>query len=79
MPTERLTLLFPPALIKEPVIHRVSTQFHWVPNIRKARVTETKGELVLDVTGTDEDLTRGIAYLEGLGIKVRRQSLKAKA
>ena len=77
MPTERLTLLFPPALIKEPLIYKVSTQFRWIPNIRKARVTESKGELVLDVTGTAEDLAQGIAYLEGLGVKVHRQSRKA--
>ena len=66
-------------MIKEPVVYKVSTQFHWVPNIRKARVTETKGELVLDVTGTEDDLARGIAYLESLGVKVHRQTRKAGA
>ena len=68
--TRRLSLTFPPDLIKEPVIYRVSKECNLVPNIRKARVTETTGEVILDLQGREEDLKKGIAYLVDRGIKV---------
>ena len=37
---------------------------------RRARVTETVGEMTLELEGTPENLERGIKYLESRGIKV---------
>ncbi len=71
MATLRLLLIFPPDLVREPVIYTVSKTYHLVPNIRKARVTETSGEATLDFTGAEDDLKRGIAHLTRLGVKVR--------
>ncbi len=70
MPTRRVTLIFPQTLVTEPVIWRVSKEFGLVPNIRKARITEEAGEVVLDFTGTAEALDRGMAYLRSVGIRV---------
>lgn len=70
MPTRRVTLIFPETLVTEPVIWRVSKEFGLVPNIRKARITEKAGEVVLDFTGTAEALDRGMAYLRSVGIRV---------
>ncbi|MBI3002663.1 MAG: NIL domain-containing protein [candidate division NC10 bacterium] len=70
MPTRRVTLTFPQTLVTEPVIWRVSKEFGLVPNIRKARITEQAGEVVLDFTGTAEALDRGLAYIRSLGIRV---------
>lgn len=70
MPTRRVTLTFPQTLVTEPVIWRVSKEFGLVPNIRKARITEQAGEVVLDFSGTAEALDRGLAYLRSLGIRV---------
>lgn len=70
MPTRRVTLTFPQTLVTEPVIWRVSKEFGLVPNIRKARITDQAGEVVLDFTGTAEALDRGLAYLRSVGIRV---------
>jgi ABC-type methionine transport system ATPase subunit len=70
MPTRRVTLTFPQTLVTEPVIWRVSKEFGLVPNIRKARITEQAGEVVLDFTGTAEALDQGLAYIRSLGIRV---------
>lgn len=70
MPTRRVLLIYPEELIKEPVIYQLSKKFALVPNIRKARVTETVGEVVLELTGSEEELKRGIEYLTKLGVKV---------
>lgn len=70
MPTRRVTLTFPQTLVTEPVIWRVSKEFGLVPNIRRARITEQAGEVVLDFTGTAEALDQGLAYLRSVGIRV---------
>ena len=70
MVTRRVSLTYPLELIKEPVIYRVSKEYNLVPNIRKARVTDTVGEMVLDFQGREEDLEQGIAHLTRLGIRV---------
>lgn len=69
--TLRVMLMFPPDLVREPVIYTVSKTYHLVPNIRKARVTETSGEATLDLTGAEDDLKRGIEHLTRLGVKVK--------
>lgn len=71
METRRWWLTYPSKLIKEPVLYRVAKEYKLVPNIRKARVTETTGEVLVDFSGTEEDLKKGLNYLTGLGITVK--------
>ncbi len=67
---KQVTLVFPPNLIKEPVVFTMAKKFDVMPNIRKARVTETVGEMTLELEGAEEDLQKGIKFLESKGIKV---------
>ena len=45
MATRKVMLKYPEHLIKEPVLFRMAKQFDVMPNIRRARVTETVGEI----------------------------------
>ena len=67
---KRVKLTFPQNLIKEPVIFTMAKQFNVVPNIRRARVTETVGEMVLELEGAEEDLEKGIQWLREKGIDI---------
>lgn len=67
---KRVTLVFPPDQIKEPVVFTMAKKFDVMPNIRKARVTETVGEMTLELEGAEKNLVEGIKYLESRGIKV---------
>ncbi len=67
---KRVKLTFPQHLIKEPVIFTMAKKYDIMPNIRRARVTETVGEMVLEIEGTEEDLTKGIDYLRQQGVEV---------
>lgn len=78
MPKRMVTLIFPQTLIKEPVIYRLSRQFKIIPNVRRARVTEQAGELMVELDGEEEELKKGIAYLNGLGIRVEPTSGKGQ-
>ncbi len=66
----RVKLTFPQNLIKEPVIFTMAKQFNVMPNIRRARITETVGEMVLELEGEDDDLDKGLTFLKGKGIEV---------
>ena len=70
MATRRVTLVFPPERVQEPVVFTMAKQFNIIPNIRRARVTETVGEMTLELEGAENDLTSGIKYLESRGVKV---------
>jgi len=67
---KRVKLTFPQRLIKEPVIFTMAKQFDVMPNIRRARVTETVGEMVLELEGAEENLEKGIKSLRDQGIEV---------
>lgn len=66
---KRVKLTFPQQLIKEPVIFTMAKQFNVMPNIRRARVTETVGEMILELEGSAEDLEKGIHWLKEKGIE----------
>jgi ABC-type methionine transport system ATPase subunit len=70
MVKKRVKLTFPQDLIKEPVIFTMAKQFDVMPNIRRARVTEGVGEVVLELEGAEKKLDEGIAYLKERGVKV---------
>jgi ABC-type methionine transport system ATPase subunit len=66
----RVKLTFPQNLIKEPVLFRMAKKYEVMPNIRRARVTDTVGEMVLELEGTEENLEKGIKSLEDQGVVV---------
>lgn len=63
-------LIFPQKLIKKPVIFTMAKKYNVVPNIRRANVTETVGEVTLELSGTKENLEKARKYLERVGVKV---------
>lgn len=66
----RIKLTFPQDLIKEAVIFIMAKKYDVMPNIRRARVTETIGEMVLELEGEDENVEKGIESLRQQGIDV---------
>ncbi len=67
---KRVKLTFPQHLIKEPVIFTMAKTCDIMPNIRRARVTETIGEMVLELEGEEENLEKGIQFLLSRGVTV---------
>ncbi len=64
-------LIFPQNLIREPVTFQMAKKYDIVPNIRRARVTETVGELVLELEGKEDNVEKGIKYLLEKGVEVK--------
>ncbi len=70
MARKQVTLIFPQHLIKEPVIYMMSKEYDVVPNIRRARVTESVGEVTLELEGSEDGLKKAVVFLEKKGVKV---------
>ncbi len=66
----RVKLTFPQYLIREPVIFTMAKKFDVLPNIRRARVTDSVGEMILELEGEEQNLDKGIKSLQEQGIDV---------
>jgi ABC-type methionine transport system ATPase subunit len=67
---KRVRLTFPQKLIKEPVIFKMAKKYDVMPNIRRAKVTDTVGEMILELEGKEENLEKGIKSLKDNGVRV---------
>jgi ABC-type methionine transport system ATPase subunit len=70
MAKKLVKLTFPQKLIKEPVIFTMAQKYDVMPNIRRAKITEKIGEVVLELEGGEENLKKGINYLKERGVIV---------
>ena len=67
---QALDLIFPKNLIKEPVICQMVKECPVIFNIRRAKVNEKVGEIVLELEGSESDLDGAVKWLRLRGIKV---------
>ncbi len=66
----RLWLMYPPKLIKTPVIWELGHKFPVVTNVRQCSVTDEIGIVCLELEGERSQLKAAIAWLEKKGINV---------
>ena len=66
----RVTLTFPPKLIKEPVIYNIGHRFKVVTNIRSANVLENAGWVTLEIDGEEDEYLKALHYLNEMGVSV---------
>jgi L-aspartate semialdehyde sulfurtransferase ferredoxin len=64
-------LIFSAALIKEPIIYQMAKAVDVVFNIRRAKVTNKVGEIVLELEAdSDDTLNEAVQFLTGKGVDV---------
>ena len=67
---QRLWLMYPPRLIKQPFIWEVGHKFKVVTNIRQASVTDEIGIVCLELDGPRDEVKAAITWLEKKGVNV---------
>ena len=71
MTTKRLLLYFPKSETDMPIVYHLVKDHDLEVNIFRAKVTPDEyGYLVLDVTGTDENIDRAMAYVRTFDVRV---------
>ena len=66
----RLWLMYPPKLIKEPLIWKLGHKFKVITNIRQASITDEIGVVCLELDGKRADVKTAIKWLEKVGVSV---------
>ncbi|MCA8934692.1 MAG: NIL domain-containing protein [Planctomycetes bacterium] len=66
----KLSLSFPQKLIREPILHNISTRFGVSFNILRANVTDELGFLELSLEGDTESLEKVLEYLRSLAVTI---------
>ncbi len=70
MARKRVRFTFPQDMITEPVIYQLAQKFKIVTNIRRADVREDMGWVVLELEGEDDEIERGLAWVNATGVRV---------
>ncbi len=76
---QRLWLMYPPKLIKEPLIWKLSQKFKVSTNIRQASVTDEIGVVCLELDGTRDAVQAAVDWLEKTGVNVEPVEMSAIA
>ncbi len=66
----RLWLMYPPKLIREPLIWQLSQKFPVVTNIRQCSVTDEIGIVSLELDGDRPAINAAIKWLGKIGVSV---------
>ncbi len=70
--SKRIVLTFPKNLVDKPIVYRLIKDFNLIFNILKASITpEEEGHLVMELTGDEKGVEKGIDYLKKQGVEVQ--------
>jgi hypothetical protein len=70
MARRQVMFTFPEDLIREPIIYTIGHLFKVVTNIRRADVTDSRGWVLLELEGEDEQIEKSIAWVMNKGVRV---------
>ena len=69
--TKKLMLFFPRCECEKPIIYHLVKDHNLIVNVYRAKVTpEEEGYLVLDVTGTEEDIQRAMDFVKTFNVTI---------
>lgn len=64
-------LFFPKCECEKPIIYHLVKDYNLIVNVYRAKVTpEEEGFLVLDVTGTQEDIDKALAFVRTFNVTI---------
>ena len=71
MKTRKLMLTFHKNCVDKPIVYHLVKDFDLITNIYRARITaDETGSLILDITGNDSTIEKGIAFIQKEGVIV---------
>ncbi|MGD8812967.1 MAG: NIL domain-containing protein [Anaerolineales bacterium] len=71
MTTRTLRLIYPPSLLRKPVINQLIQNFGITINILRAHITLEEGWLDIKVSGESKEIETAVNWLIGEGIEVQ--------
>ncbi|MHC4213455.1 MAG: 4Fe-4S binding protein [Planctomycetota bacterium] len=69
--TQKLMLFFPKCECEKPIIYHLVKDHNLIVNVYRAKVTpEEEGYLLLDVTGTQDDIQKGLDFVKTFDVSI---------
>jgi ABC-type methionine transport system ATPase subunit len=70
MGIKQIRLKFQTNLISEPVIYQLGHKFKVITNIKRANVRQDTGWVILDLDGSDNEISASLEWITSLGVDV---------
>lgn len=70
MASKRVRFTFPTNLVTQPIIYDLGRKFEIVTNIRRADIRENMGWVILELTGSEEEIAKGLQWVASSGVRV---------
>lgn len=71
MITKKYSLYFPKSETEKPIVYNLVKDYDLIINIFRAKVTpDEEGYLILDITGSEADIKRGLDYVKTFNVIV---------
>ena len=70
MSIKQIRLKFKTNLISEPVIYQLGHKFKVITNIKRANVRQDTGWVILDLDGSDNEISASLEWITSLGVDV---------
>lgn len=67
----KVFLLFPREKVGKPISYHLVKDYDIVFNILHAEIDNTRGELTIELTGTEDNLEKGLQFIREQGVAVR--------
>ncbi len=79
MASRKIVLTFPKEKIDKPIVYKLIKDYNLVFNIMKASITpDQEGHMVLELSGEDPEIEKGIRYLKEQGVSIEPLSKEIK-
>ena len=70
MSIKQIRLKFQTNLISEPVIYQLGHKFKVITNIKRANIRQDTGWVILDLDGSDNEISASLEWITSLGVNV---------
>tara|TARA_B110000263_G_scaffold234209_1_gene231680 strand:- start:1735 stop:1992 length:258 start_codon:yes stop_codon:yes gene_type:complete len=70
MAVNRVKFTFPTNLVTEPIIYTISKNFEIITNIRRADVRPEMGWVILDIEGSESEISKCLDWAKTSGVTV---------
>ena len=70
MSIKQIRLKFQTNLISEPVIYPLGHKFKVITNIKRANIRQDTGWVILDLDGSDNEISASLEWITSLGVDV---------
>ncbi|MCU0844316.1 MAG: 4Fe-4S binding protein [Spirochaetes bacterium] len=71
MASKNVLLIFKQNIMYRPIIYRLATEYGIIFNVLEAKILpKQEGRLILELSGSEEEIANGIAYLEAERVQV---------